>query len=569
VNVKANKEYRDNVDAIESAVHESRTSRMSVYDIGWLMMCAARVPQLLIEARKHIQQRLFKSSESGLVLFWRAVCSAADDTNGSLPADPRVARELIALKANQVLNGDPTRAYFSVAAEKLVFDPNGMLDDFVSMPVSVELEDKAFELLAAFIRERVASDPIRRAIAGLSADESIGNIELVLSAIENKARSLIGLSVDPGSPAVVKGYVPTGRRCVTTKMAFLDRLMGGGQADGEAYAVLGPSSGGKSALMVQVALESSELEAAAAFELGEPKARNWYYFSWELTEAQLRERVYTYGAKISFDSLKLRANHGTPYSTATDMSTVKEYEHDPYVNSPGNPFQGEIERIERFEAQRYSGIGANFKIVDYSSFQNDSGGGGFDEIVAYLKREIARGERVGGVVIDYAGLVAERYVAQRQLDPDSVYQVLSSFGSMCRSRIAIPFTCRVWALHQLKGESAKRKYGQLHYSDAKGCRNFADNFDFSIEFGMYSPANGLVRFSSTKHRHASAVSDGVFAKFDSRFGAFVATDKEYAIDPMTGNPVEREHLDRVFGGASGAVQRSRGAGVVDPNSGMD
>lgn len=539
-------------DAIEAAFAASSAPRMKGHEIVWMLTAAIRIPAVMTVARTHITRQLFDTSEAAFSLLWTAASSAATECGGALPTDPHVARELVALRCSTELANDPGRMYYTASVQRMVMGEQGILDDIEAFKVSPEIENVAFQLIARFLRERMLSDPIRRALAGIGPHDVIGDPETVISVIENKARELVGLSNDPGSAAVVKGFVPVGRKAVTTKMNFMDRLMGGGHAPSEAYCVLGPSSGGKSALMVQLALEAAELEAAVANELGEERARNWYYFTWELTEAQLRTRVYAYGAKISFDSMKAFANNGVPYSTSANPETLKEYESDPYVNSPGNPVMGETERLEAFE-RRCTGLGANLRIIDYSGDKSGHGSGGVDEVASYIKREIAAGQRVAGVVLDYAGLTVDRYVSAKNMNPDAVYSLLASFGNMVRSKIAIPFACKTWVLHQLKGDAARKRYGKLHYSDARGCRNFADNFDFGIEFQKYNEATGLVEFSASKHRHAAGLSDGVVARFDGRFGAFLDPDQEYVKDPSSGRLVPRAFLDRVV-----SVPTSRG-----------
>lgn len=541
-------------DGIEEALAASRGQRMTPFQVGWMLCAAIRMPEVFAIALTQIDVAYFNNYEAHLVLLWRAAVATAKASGGSLPADPLGARELLTLKCGQEIGSDPDAVYYTSRVQALVLGSEP--DEFSGTPAVKSLIDEVFDisptenvaaavdLLARFLRERIVSDALKRAIGGYGPQDTIEDTTTVLAAIEAANRRLIGMDYNPGSAAVIDGFVPWGRKAVTTKIKFLDRLMGGGHADAECYALLGPSSGGKSALGVQIAMEAAELEAATAAELGEEQARYWYYFTWELTTEQLRTRIYSYGARVDINSFNAFVAHNAPYSTSTRHDSLKPYESEPYVNSPGNPVLGETERLAAFNT-RCTGIGANMIVVDYSADRPGHGDNSIDGVAAYLKNEVkTHGRKIGGIVIDYAKLVINRYIGARRLRPESEYGLLSQFGADVRSKISIPFKCKSWVLHQLHGSAAKKQFGKLHYSDALGCKNFADNFDFGIEFGMYNKTSGLVEFSSSKHRHAAGLHDGVVARFDGRLGVFMDPDQDYARDPSSGALVPRDFIDR-------------------------
>lgn len=557
------------VDPIEAAFAASRSQRMSPYEITWMLTAAIRIPAIMLMARPRITRQMFDVDEAAIVLLWRGAFDAAERNGGTLPNDPEVAKQLVELHCETELGNDPNAMFYTAAARRKVLDDGGLLDEVLKFKISEEVENTAVGLLARFLRERMLSDPIRRAVAGIGPHDVINDPEGVIAAIELKARELVGMAQNPGSAAVISGYVPTGRKASTTKFQFLDKLMNGGHADSEAYAVLGPSSGGKSALMLQIAMEAAELEAAVAADLGLSEPRQWYYFTWELTLNQLRTRVYSYGARIDINSMNALADADVPLSTSLNPDTIKEYERETYVNSPGNPLTGELDRLADFERKR-SGFGNNLHIVDYSGSIAGHGDGGIDEAVGYLRQEANKGRRIGGVIIDYAGLVVNRFINAKNLDPKSEYSMLAGFGNQVRSKISIPFNCKVWVAHQLHGDAAKRKFGKLHSSDARGCRNFADNFDFGIEFGKYSGTTGMVEFTSSKHRHAAGLDHGYIAKFDGRFGVFLDPDEEYVRDPSSGNLVPRSFLNQMPpGGGTPTPPQAGPRHPFNPLDGLD
>jgi len=294
---------------------------------------------------------------------------------------------------------------------------------------------------------------------------------------------------------------------------------------------------------VQLSLEGAMLQASLVDEIGPEEAGHWYYFTYELTRKQLQSRVYQYGAKIHADTLQ----RNEPYSSSVrNPGGLKAYERDPYVNSDPDQMLGESERVAAF-TKRMSGVKNRLHLVDYSGACEGHGNGYIPEIAMYLKRQQSMGRKVTGFVIDYAGLVVERWISsQRKLKPDDAFPLLSSFIDNVRNTIALPLGCTGWILHQLKGAVTKKSAGtKMHHSEAQGCASFANNADFALQWGMYNRVNGLLTATCTKHRRAPGVEDGIIVQFRGEFGAFVSPDKEYAIDPMTGGFVPKEFLDKL------------------------
>jgi len=316
------------------------------------------------------------------------------------------------------------------------------------------------------------------------------------------------------------------------------------------------------AMMVQLSVEGAEFQSALAAEAGPDVAGHWYYFTYELSEKQLRPRVYQYGARLHADTIRDRRR----LTTADVPGGLHDYESDAYVNSPGNPLMGEKERVDGFR-KRLAGPCCRLHIVDYSGTHPGQGGGGVDEIAAYLRREAARGRRPVGFVVDYAGLVVNRYIAAKKLRPDVNYQLLESFIDAIRNKVSIPLDCTGWVLHQLHGDVAKRAPGaKVHHSDARGCRNFADNSDFGIQLTNYNRLTGMLAVHCTKHRRAAGREDGVIVRFRGEFGAFVSPDQDYEFDPDTRQIVPKGHADMLHHKAP-----ARGAGgrpPVNPLSGL-
>lgn len=555
------------VDPISEVVTAGRAARMTWHEIAWMLASAVRIPTVTMMAASTagINARLFTTSEADFVLLWKAASSLVTQNGGSLPQDKSVAKELLALQCSAQIATDPNALYYTAQVQEKVLGTGGLLDEIYAMPVSIETEAKGFELLSRFLIERVLSDAARMAIAGLSQHDTMSNPMAVFEAMERKARDLVGLAVNPGKSIVAGGidaYKPRGRVTKTTNRKFMDTLLGGGYARKEAYSVSGVTSGGKTAMMANLIVDACENETALAAENPTDPCfagGHWYYFTYELNRDQLMDRMHAYGARIHLASL------GQPLSTNEDPQTMKPYEFEPFVNSPGNPVMGEIQRLRAFRT-RFMGIGDRLEIVDYSGEERGHGRGGTDEILRHLRREISKGRTISGFVVDYAGLVVNRYMAENRIDPKSEYQFLKNFGDQVRNQICVPLDCTGWVLHQLHGDAGKKASGvRQHHSANLGCHNFADNFDYGIQFGMYNGVTGLLSLSCSKHRSSARNEDGVVARFDGRFGAFLDPEVDYTIDPMTGQIVRRDYLDQMPVGPSTPQPTVRR--TVDPRDG--
>lgn len=560
-------------DPVGLAVRGTIRPRMTPHEIEFMLAAAIRSQYVYLAAKERLSDiNLFEADEAKYALVWRASAQAIDGLSGALPGDVTTAKEIVATHIASEVATDIPRRYYTPGVEHQVSGDGGLLDAIFALPIDKSIEDRGIALLAKFVTERKIGDPLRRALSGISATETLSDPGALITLLERHSLDLGGIGADPSSDAFIDtlDILPPGAQVSTTGIRGLDELLNGGHAPKEVYALLGPSSGGKSALASQIALEGAKIQSALAAEVGSDLAGHWYYFSWELTMHQLRARMYGYIARIHADTFQTDpiTRRPVPLSTADDLATIKSYENDPYVNSPGNPIRGEKERLVAAN-RMMSGLNSRLRIVDYSASSPGGGHGGVDEIARFLHREKTRGRAVAGVVIDYAGLVVNRYCTHNRLKPSDEIPLLASFVNEVRSKVAIPYNCPGWVLHQLHGSVAKRAPGALpHYSDARGCKNFADNADFSIEMGNRNRSTGLLQIGSSKHRRAPGREDGVILKFDGRFGVFLEPDQIYVMDPMTKQFVPREFLGSMTARSVLGASGGGGEPPVDPRIGL-
>jgi len=555
-------------DRFVTTIRESTNSRMTDHEISFMLATATRIPSLFLAAKSQIETDLFGPHEANYVLYWRSVVAAAAVNKGGLPQDPVAARELIALKASAEVKSDQGRTYYTPAVEDAVCNPDdGLIVQVFKLPADTSLEAAGFDLLAKFITEREANDPLRQAFAGMSAGETLIDTTGIINILEKHRAKISGLKRDPGSDIFedLGDELPPGPNIFTTGLSCLDELMNGGQATQECYVMLAPTGAGKTAIGCQIAIEGAMIQSAIAADQGPDKAGNWYYFSWELNKKQVQPRVYGYTARIHADTFKV--DHFNPsgrrFSTADDPTSLKEYEYDPFVNSPGNPVRGERERYREM-MMKMSGYNCRFKFVDYSGEEHGCGMGGLEEAVAYVHREASRGKVISGVVLDWAGHCVKRYLSAKGAKSSEEYSMLDSFVDHARFRIAVPMNCPVWVFHQLHGDhTASSNPTVAHHSAARGARNFADAADFAIQMTKYNDATGMLSMKATKHRRAPGREDPVLVRFDGRFGAFRTPDDSYVIEKGTGRIVPKDAYD------SFEVRKVSSRRAVDPRITID
>lgn len=534
-------------DQFNEAVQKARGARLSAPEIAYLLITAVRIPAVFMTASDRITIDLFDgNSEGHLILFWRASLAVAA-AHGSFPADPSAAADLLSVRCNAELSNDPTRSFYNDSIIDTVFGQDGMINSVKTTVITQETEREVFALLGRFITERYVSDPLRRALLGMSESDALANPVAVLELVEKRAMALSGMQVDAGDDAVVDSddFMPVGARTIPTGVGWLDDYMGGGQAVCETYFILGGTGSGKTALGVQIALEGARLQAALSSQ--GVMGGWWYYFTYELTKAQLRERIYAYGAKVSRASLNVPQGQSVSLSTATSL---KPYEvNDPYINPPGVAPRGEKERVAAFRAE-LAGVRSKLVIVDYSGEIPGQGRGGVMEIARYLKRQVHMGRTVAGVVIDYAGICVQRYVAENRLTADAEYPLLNGFGDAVRMQVSIPFKTSVWIMGQLHGDVGSRAPGvALSHRDARGAKNIADNADFAFNIGNHDP-HARVVVSCSKCRRSPGHEVPAITQFDGRFGVFKGTNGAYVLDPATKQIVSKSELDLFSGGSS-------------------
>jgi len=222
-----------------------------------------------------------------------------------------------------------------------------------------------------------------------------------------------------------------------------------------------------------------------------------------------------------------------------------------------------LSEVERYTMAR-EWLNKCLIVVDMSGSDEapTAGEGYVDEIVGVLSRQLeARGQWSYAVVIDYAGLVCERYMAAAGLDERNYRLLLKRFGNECRMRISEKFHTVTWITHQLKGETGKASpITLMHHADAGESKDFATNLAVCMCLGNVDPSTGCRQLNISKIRYrANEKIAPITLRIDSQFALMQDASNQFAVDEAGRQFVDRDTMNEI-GGAGHAEQRREQVG---------
>jgi hypothetical protein len=122
---------------------------------------------------------------------------------------------------------------------------------------------------------------------------------------------------------------------------------------------------------------------------------------------------------------------------------------------------------------------------------------------------------------------------------------LANFCNEARFKIAVPFNCPVWVLHQLNTEANKKApTAQQHHSYASECGNFAENVWFAFVFSTKDKANNTCALYCTKERRAKGDRAAQILKIEGNFCRMVDAASTHAMDYSTHQIMLKSTSDR-------------------------
>jgi len=489
-----------------------------------MMYHLLRCPEVFRAAESQLQSRHFDHQlETGYLLVWDTTREFWNK-HRTLPG-----RDALLTLITQRLDDDPDCLVEEarVDLERFVWAAYDSASDNL-LPVW------GLQLLQDFLRERELG-VFRRDVSNLGNDVPL-ELPRMVDDLYRRFRNIEYLQADTGQAALPDGCTPEPLRKHPTGLIFLDKMLNGGQAAKEVYGLLGPTGGGKSLCALQIAVEGAKYQQFIERTTGQP-AGHWFVFSYELPLIELRIRVMSYAAEIHRSVLEEARDWEQDLRRADNP---REYEV-PMFRMQQAAGAAPIGEWDRFQMAR-QWVNRNLWLLDMGE-QAEFGGGGLRQIAAvldYNQRVLHR--RISGVVVDYVGEMADRYIAASSGDFGMKRHYISSFASESRTAIATAFDCPVWLVHQLAGAvNSKSAHYAVSVADGQECKSFAFPLTFCFAIGNEFAGSSCRLFSCTKHRRAPGASS-VLVEVDGAFGRVRSAEDRFALDPVTNKVVSRAEL---------------------------
>lgn len=300
---------------------------------------------------------------------------------------------------------------------------------------------------------------------------------------------------------------------MSTGIAFMDKLLGGGLNWREVTGFLAPFGSCKTSAAVNLCVNAAYSCYGSYVQqshLPENQRRCGIsvIVSYEALLGELQYRIVQCAAKVEFDSLTNMGANGLE-SLRGPYDEPHEYEKRFFAQEiEDGTFVCEQDRVK----QVIPWINRHTLVIDFSS----GGSGGVAEIVAEIQKElVARGENVfvHSVFIDYAGLMVKRMIdamPPRKKEISEAALVSSCVGDI-KTDIAIRFDAPVVLFHQLSGEANKRSktIKLADKTDSKSSKGFSEHLGNALVASHLNLENvGLM--ANQKTRRSGAVPPTAF-----------------------------------------------------------
>lgn len=376
------------------------------------------------------------------------------------------------------------------------------------------------------------------------------------------------------------------RLICTTGLGFLDKYLGGGTVQGEAYGLMAPYGTCKTTLGVMLWATTARQCYADWLENEAPEEERKIGLSVLITyEAaktpEILHRTIMYAGEVSRLSLDRMGTDGLN-ALSSDSENPLPYEKYKFSEQiKHGTFVPERQRVNNIVPL----LNKHTVCFDFSGADKNfpsAGNGGVDEIIRRLKMELkARGDKthyIRNVIIDYLGIMVDRDNSPQKdkaksKEDHKVYQlaVQEIVNKICK-----PFNCHGWILHQLSGSanSMLSPTKTLHHTDAKGSKSFAENLDFCFVIGNLNN-DAMGQIACTKYRRFRKLPPSVI-QVEGEFNTVRSMDNYY-IDSKGGiidkstmttagvSPVNANFddlADQSPGGYIGTEQES--TGIIEP-----
>jgi hypothetical protein len=505
---------------------------------NFMLVNMLRRPSSFDRARSILTLDRFTPEEKWLATLWLCACEHYDEFN-ELPG-----KEALVARFN---------AKFGEDQEAFSDDDLTEADEFIATMYDFpeeSLNDKvAFGWLRKFLEDRLV-DTIREALTTpmtpMDMTTRINNWATQSSSYQSLDGQRLKVAFPEGWDAEEDAFIdkrPTG-------LSIFDSFTDGGDAAGEVYGLLGPYGGGKTTTAVM--LTAQRAKDAYTRWIGNAQQGPVglsFHFSYEEPVANLRLRVLSYIAEIPKRTLEaaIRLRNYEGFSRATALKPYEQRRYAVAIRS-GNPVHGELERFLWAQAV----LNKCWRVVDMTGNDRDHPGRGsglVDEVAAIVRQEVDMAARDGEQVtvdlalVDYVLAAIERHTD----DTDALRHYIRNFPMHMKTKVAIPFRCPGWIMHQLNPEANALAPGKMpKKTDASEGRAFAERLDFLFAIGN-ATREGLAAFGPLKVRRVRMEAP-IVVQLDGDNAVLLDKRGEYAINERS-NRIMRADEDRVIGGA--------------------
>jgi len=474
-------------------------------------------------------QHLEARNEQWFALLWAVVLDFHAE-HDKLPNADEITTEILARDAE-----DP---------DYLDEDDVDELNKFMGFAYAANIDAYRKQTAMGYLK-RLLEEHLQQDIQAMTSGDQIDDLPDMLKEKTEQATRLKSLETGPipePFPETVEEIKPLDK--TTTGVSFIDEYMGGGQAPGEVYCFCGPYGSCKTTLGVQLAVESCIREYEKCLEAGgDPEVDPiplTYLVAWEEEQESLQHRALAYAGQVRRDSLE------EGFKTLSRTSNLKGYEKKMFKAQldAGSVVDGEYERVQSWIRL----LNKTLRFVDftggYEKFREWSGQmvSGVEEAIRDDQDELNQ-PGVAMIAMDYAGAAAERYCDYNNKDPDNAKRhLIGGMPIRAKNRLALPFSCPVWLMHQLNTKANARAAGVAPKpTDCAEANNFFENANFGFMVGVPT-LDHLCVLTNGKQRRARRQNDRVLF-IDGALATVRDTRGRYIVDG--GKITKREDRSRV------------------------
>lgn len=517
--------------------------RMPITEIQKRIMMTILIRKLpaFLMAKSQLKPSHFNKSEQGYAIMWAATLDYYEEM-GQLPRE----HELIA-EIDRRLREDPD--CMTVAETE---DLNQFILAAFHAVKRQHLNDRtAAKHLRTFLEDRLADEA--REIFHLSL-RNPSNIFALTNALNEQAgaiKAIAGYDLEvPFPEGWDKGTAPV--RKWSTRMSFFDHFLLGGDSPGEVYGLMAPYGTCKTTTGVHMSTQRARFHQVRWRAAGKQGPLPIvYYFFWEGTLAEFRVRALSSLGKIDRGILETGEWDKMSYS----KETLREYERALYIEKIKQGEKVNPETVRKRWAEMT--LNVNWRPVDMTGNDPTAPSRGCDLVdgmVAYIRQDQmyrkGRGEDVcvGGIYADYLLAMADAYITHEGLrKKDELRFIIKQVPLHAKNRLAIPFQCPVWIIHQLSGDANSMAPGVIpKVTDSAEGKAFAENLDFCFQYGGRDE-NSRVILACGKARRAPPQS-ALIVQIHGRISRVEETKDLMVVDPVTKRFVPAKDLRKVEGG---------------------